>query len=79
MTTNPDQAVLFQGETPGTVWVVTLQQEDGHSYVVGVYDDEEAAEAHRQELRKNGSYYSAVGCGVHRHSVESEFPAGDSR
>lgn len=70
------ESVSTDGIT-GSVWVVTFRTDDDeHSHVAGVYDDEQEAREHKRDLADNASEYGAVAWAVHEKPIETRFQDG---
>lgn len=70
----------------GTVWVLAADMmEGGHPQVLGVYDNEDAAEDHEQAIRENngcirqGDYdYPVASFWTYEKEVDSQFDQSDT-
>ena len=63
----------------GTVFVVTCRRDgDPHCHVEAVYDNEDAAEAHKRDIADDSFGYGAIAWGVHEMEIDAGFVEADA-
>lgn len=69
----PEDRYVREESDTGTVWVVASRKEDlPHPYVEAVYDNEEAAKEHKNELAENSFQHGVVAWGIFDRSVDTD-------